>query len=58
MGKCTKLSVNLKAYDLITQHQAILKYIFLFSKKLIHFGEQNEKTLCDFVHVKKLQLFC
>lgn len=37
MGKCTKLSVNVEAYDLMAQHQAILKYIFLFSKNVIRF---------------------
>lgn len=34
MDKCTKFSVNLKTYDLMAQHQAIFKYIFILSRNL------------------------
>lgn len=37
MDKCTKFSVNLKAYDLMAQHQAIFKCVFLLSKNVICF---------------------
>lgn len=54
MDKCANFSMNLKAYDLMAQHQAIFKYIFLAKMQSVSENKMGES--CDFVYVMKLQL--
>lgn len=54
--KCTNFSMNPKAYHLMAQHQAILKYIFLVKMQSIYENKMGEN--CDCVYVKNLQLQC